>query len=290
MGEGLRLRATRSREDIRVAAREFEGGENEIRIFLGGDGTLSEGMQGLAEHRDFDLSGSAPVGFLPGGTGNSFLRDFGITSYEDGRDALLDALSRDESIPVDAAVITYREPDPQDPGKRGRECRRLMFNIFGAGLISDITHMAVRMRCLGPANYRVATLWKILTHRPFRWEATIDGEPTMLESNLVTVSNSQFTGGDMRIAPEVRVDDGKLFLVDVHTRHRFDLFRVFPRILRGDYEGEERVTTRFIERLSLEDPSPFLMNIDGELETGFSPRLEIRPSFFRLFLPMGLLE
>ena len=290
VGPGLRLRATRSREDIRVAARDFEGGEDEIRIFMGGDGTLSEGLQGVAEYRDFDLSGFPPVRFLPGGTGNSFLRDFGIESYEDGRDALLAALARPEFVEVDAAIVSYRSCEADRSVASGQECRRLMFNIFGVGLISDITGLATRMRYLGPANYHVATLWKILSHRPHRWKLAVDGEPAEISCDLVTVSNSRYTGGAMEIAPEIRVNDGKLFLVIVETSFRLDLFRVFPRILKGDYEGETRVRTRFIRSLSLEDERPFLMNIDGELETGFSPAMEIKPSFFRLYLPKSRLD
>lgn len=273
-----------------MAAREFDGGPREIRIFLGGDGTLSEGLQGMAEHFDFDLSGSAPVGFLPGGTGNSFLRDFGITSYEEGRNALLDALEEDSSLAIDAAELTYRALNESSPETEGPECRRVLFNIFGIGIISDITHLAVRMRYLGPANYQVATFWKILTQCSSHWKTRVDGTPENLQGNLITISNSRYTGGAMEIAPAVRVNDGRLFFVRVNARHRLSLFRLFPKILKGEHQGEPEVDTRFIQKFSLESESPFLMNVDGELETGFSPQLEVNPSFFRLYLDPERLE
>lgn len=276
----IRLRPTRSREDIRVAAKETAGESTTMPIFMGGDGTLSEGVQGLAEDNQF-CPLERPVGLLPGGTGNSFLRDFGITDFEQGMEALFEALERNLNTEVDTAVIRYRSDRPGSSAGAS-EIRRIMFNFFGLGLIPNITDLAVRMRFLGPLNYRVATVVRVLGNHPCRFVLEVDGEREECLADLVTVSNSRYTGGDMEIAPAVRINDGRLFLAVTSAKSKPDLFRLFPRILKGNYEGEVAVQTRFAREIAFEFDESVMMNIDGELERGRNPRMELIPSFFRI--------
>src|SRR5262245_28665232 len=84
-GTDLILRPTTSRADISTAVKEHR---KRTIILMGGDGTLSEGLQGLAEANSFKPLKS-PIGLLPGGTGNSFLREFGLHEYLAAKEALL---------------------------------------------------------------------------------------------------------------------------------------------------------------------------------------------------------
>ena len=289
-GNELRLRATRSLEDIRVASREtYSNDDNELQIFMGGDGTLSESLQGVAERNRFRPD-RKPVGFLPGGTGNSFLRDFGITTYERARDCLLTAIELDSILNIDVNQITYNRVNPENPGIPGEETNRISFNIWGIGLISDITELAIRMRSIGALNYSVASIAKLLSHTPWEAKVKIDGEEQTLMCNMITVSNSRYTGGAMEIAPQVRVNDGKLFLIVTQFQSRLKLLTTFPVIFKGKHVDNPHILTRFIREFSVERKPPFIMNIDGELETGFNPRLAVRPGFFRLFMPLDRLD
>jgi len=281
-GTELRLRSTRSLEDIRVAARETAG-KDQIQIFMGGDGTLSESVQGLSETNDF--KGLArPVGLLPGGTGNSFLRDFGITTYEEARDALLAAVAADSSMTIDAGIIEYQKCEPANPA-RGNATRRITFNIWGVGLISNITVTAIKMRFLGSFNYTLATVLKIFTHRPDKLKVTIDGKTEELFCNTLIVSNSRFTGGAMEMAPGIRVNDGQLFLVCPQFTSTLKLFSFFPTIFKGTHVNHPSIRTGFIKEIKVEREDPFIMNVDGELEIGYDPRLRVVPGYWKVFMP-----
>ena len=105
LGGELVLRPTKSRDDVREAAKETRSGDA-LPIFMGGDGTLSEAVQGLAEQSDFQPIES-PIAFLPGGTGNSFLRDFGINNFETGQDALFRAIEGGDVLSVDVGILKY---------------------------------------------------------------------------------------------------------------------------------------------------------------------------------------
>ena len=68
-GSELTLRPTKSLDDLRQAARQTAG-VFDLQIIMGGDGTISEALQGLCELSDFQPLGR-PVGLLPAGSGNS---------------------------------------------------------------------------------------------------------------------------------------------------------------------------------------------------------------------------
>lgn len=169
---------------------------------MGGDGTLSESIQVIAEYQDFRPC-TIPIGFLPGGTGNSFLRDFGLTNYETARDRLFSAVEENSIVAIDAGLITYNKCETGDPSSDpGEVVKRITFNMWGVGLIADIPAFAAKLKCIGAFSYTLASLVKILTHKAFSVHAKIDdGEKKYLPCCIISVSNSQYTGGNMKIAP-----------------------------------------------------------------------------------------
>ena len=280
-GTELRLRPTSSLADIRIAANETYN-DKELQIFMGGDGTLSESIQGISEKLNFTKL-TRPVGFLPGGTGNSFLRDFDISDYKTARQKLFAALENNSAVNIDSAIITYNKINSDNSS--GEESKRIMFNIWGVGLISDITKLAIRMRKIGSANYTIASLIKLISHKPYHLNTIIDGVEETLKCNMVTVCNSRFTGGKMQIAPHIRVNDGKLFLISPMLKTRLALFSNFPKIFKGDHVNHPHIKTGFIKKIEIHHDNPLVMNVDGELEEGFNPRMQIHPSYFKIYMP-----
>lgn len=279
-GTEIRLRPTSSLADIRIAANETYN-DKELQIFMGGDGTLSESIQGISEKFNF-ANLLKPVAFLPGGTGNSFLRDFEIKDYKTAREKFFSAFEKNSTINIDSAIITYNKV--KSDLSAGEESKRIMFNIWGVGLISDITKLAIRMRKIGSANYTIASLIKLLSHKPYELKTMIDGVEELLKCNMVTVSNSRFTGGKMQIAPHVRVNDGKLFLISPMLKSRLSLLSNFPKIFKGDHVNHPDIKTGFIKNIEIRHDEPLVMNVDGELEEGFNPRMQIHPSYFKLYM------
>ncbi|HMV43602.1 MAG TPA: diacylglycerol kinase family protein [Leptospiraceae bacterium] len=279
-GTDLKLRPTASLADIRVAANETYS-DGTIQIFMGGDGTLSESIQGISEKLNFKGL-VQPVGFLPGGTGNSFLRDFDIKDYKTARDRLLQSIDKNSTHSIDSAIITYKRV--KSDLSVGEETKRIMFNIWGVGLISDITKLAIRMRKIGSLNYTLASLIKLLSHRPYELKTIIDGIEEKLHCNMITVSNSQYTGGKMQIAPHVRVNDGQLFLISPMLKSRIKLFQNFPKIFKGEHVNHPEIKTEFIKNLEIHHDMPLIMNVDGELEEGYNPKMQIHPSYFKIYM------
>src|ERR1700731_2759939 len=73
-------------EATRVAREAYARGQRQF-IAVGGDGTAYEIVNGLFP--EAETGGKPVLGFLPLGTGNSFLRDFTSNGAEHAREAVL---------------------------------------------------------------------------------------------------------------------------------------------------------------------------------------------------------
>jgi YegS/Rv2252/BmrU family lipid kinase len=279
-GTELVLRPTRSLEDLRNAARE-SARAFDLQIIMGGDGTISEALQGLSESADFQPL-PRPVGLLPAGSGNSFLRDFGITDYATAREALLESLETQATTPIDMGLIRHI---PSEAGASNEGIRRICFHFFGVGLVCDIADQAMRMRYLGSLNYTAAALGKILAHRPYRLRVTVDGVTEDVVCNFLTVSNTRYTGGSMMIAPPARVNDGRLFLLISRIQSRFEILRMMPKIFQGRHLDHPGAEGRFVSEVHIEREQPLMFNVDGELRVGRKLSISVLPSFWKVFLP-----
>lgn len=274
-GADIKIRETKSKEDIGVSVKETFRSDT-VQIFLGGDGTVSECLQALSEMEKFEKI-SNPVGILPAGSGNSFLRDFDITDYISAKENLISALEKNESRDVDMALLNFRN-------RSGQESTRIMFNIFGVGVVPLIAELAMKMRFLGSFNYTAATLWKIFSHRKMKVDAVIDGKEEILESDFISICNSRYTGGAMIMAPDVRTDDGRLYLVAPSMKSKFQILGLFPKIFKGDHVNHPDVRNHFVNDIHMKSDKELLLLIDGELERGYNPFISVKPRFWKIFV------
>ncbi|MEM7183178.1 MAG: diacylglycerol kinase family protein [Spirochaetota bacterium] len=275
-GSGMVLRETLSKADIRTAMQEtYE--DFEFQVVMGGDGTLSEALQGLSELHKFQPLGK-PIGVLPAGSGNSFLRDFGIKDYATGRDRLISAVLSEKVRNIDMGMISYLHPESKE------RTRRVFCNIFGIGVIPYIAELAMKMRFMGSLNYTVAALVKLFKHKYYTMDVVIDGVRETLDFDFLSVCNSKYTGGAMLMATDVEVDDGKMYLVAPHMKSKMQILKLFPKIFKGTHLQNKNVRHHFINNLEVKVDDPLLLLIDGELEKGIKPILTIEPAFWKLYV------
>jgi diacylglycerol kinase family enzyme len=273
-GTTAKLRPTRSLQDIRIAAKETAH-QSDVVVFLGGDGTFSEALQGLFEFTDFH-SPAKPIGLLPAGTGNSFLRDFGITGFDSAFASLCQSLEKKQPFTADIGLLSYRLND--------KIHRRIVMNIWGIGFIPAVTKLAIKLRNIGSLNYTAATLIRLLSHKPYHYEAKIDGKAEKMCCDFVTLSNSQYTGGSMHMAPPVRVNDSHMFMVCPELKKRRRVLALFPKIFAGRHLESAAVRSQFVKEFSLTTQNPISMNVDGELEIGCNPNIKILPAAWKLWV------
>ncbi len=218
-------------------------------ICLGGDGTPYEFINGLYDRgRPARLP---EIGQIPAGTGNSFLRDFDITTPEGALEAILSGRRRK----VDLVEFTYREDRANAP-----TTRRYSLNIIGVGLIADILQLTnERLKFLGAAGYSLAVLIRLIRGMSNRITIEADGRKREVADSALVVSNSKFTGGKMKIAPPAETSDGRADIILFNGVNRRQIVgHLRRRLLRqasGPPEGRSEPGRRDLGRVRTAAPA-----------------------------------
>lgn len=248
-GFELDLRITEGRGHATELARDAWDEGHRHFISIGGDGTAYEVINGLFPR---SLGDDRPtLSILPLGTGNSFLRDFGVAHES----AALDAIFHGRSRSCDVVRIDHRDG--------------VLFylNILGIGFVAragDLTNR--RFKKLGAAGYGFAVLGSVATLEyavdPYRIDGgDIDSRP----STFVCFCNSRYTGGSMMMAPHADATDGQVDVIRVGVLRRRDLVSAFPRIFQGSHVHMPEIEESRGKKVLFEKPRLQPVMIDGEI-------------------------
>lgn len=254
-------RAGHATELARDLARE---GHKTILV-LGGDGTLSEAANGILS---MPKAQRPTLGFLPGGTGNDFLRDFAITDVE----AAATAIGAGKAVAVDAVDVRW-------PGGA-----HFSINIVGCGLAAKAgARFGKSFRWVGPKGYDVAAAVEIAINKPCPTRVVLDGEELQGDFPVVMALNSVHTGGAMPMCPDAKPTDGLLDVLYVHDIGKRALLRLLAvKLRKGEHVLDPHVIIRRAATVRMEprDPSPLLL--DGEIVGTTPVDLKVLPGAFRL--------
>jgi diacylglycerol kinase (ATP) len=242
-----------------------------LLVAVGGDGTVNEVVNGLAE------ADGAELAVIPRGTGADFVRTFGIPrKLEEAVGVAVSGRAR----AIDLGRAGYRS-------WRGAHEERWFANIASAGMSGAIAKR-VNESAQGRAA-RVAYLWATLTVFA-GWQNTevrvsVDDEIRGGRMHDVIVANCRYFGGGMLIAPEASPDDGLLDTVLIGDVTKGDLVRTLPKIYRGTYLPHPKAELLRGKVVSVEADERLPIELDGE-QPGTTPvRFEVVPGALRLRVP-----
>ncbi|MDQ3009487.1 MAG: diacylglycerol kinase family lipid kinase [Acidobacteriota bacterium] len=236
-------------------------------IAVGGDGTSFETVNGLFPKAYQD--GEKPtLGFLPLGTGNSFLRDFTASTKDGGADYALQAIIENRSRPCDVIRLKHKHGEI------------FYINILSLGFVADVATLANRrFKRLGAASYGLAVVMQLLNFQKRVFPLTIDGQrlADSPSTALLIFNNSKFTGGNMMLAPNADTANGQIEIVR-WSANRFDFIRNFPKCYDGSHIHHPLIWQGRARRIELDFDEPMDIMIDGEVMTVHMESLEVFPS------------
>ena len=246
-----------------LARRKAESGGRRF-LSVGGDGTAAEVVNGLVAA---GVSSESELAMLPLGTGNSFLRDFDISDVE----AASAAIERGVSRPIDVLRLAHRDGVIH------------FINTMGTGFVARAGELTnERFKFLGAAGYIAAVFVCVIRlqyeDNPLRYADRSDDSRTVLSS----FSNSKFTGGSMKMAPDAEVDDGLLDVVRAGPLGRAALISAFARIFSGTHTALDEVWTLQVPRVEFGNPSLQAVLIDGDLYHLTPLSIDVLPNAIRL--------
>ncbi len=229
-------------------------------IAVGGDGTSYETVNGLFPAA---VSGQrAALGFLPLGTGNSFLRDF----TDKGAVYTFEAIARRRRRPCDVIRLNYAGGS------------LYFINTLNIGFAANVAALTNRrLKRLGEMGYLVGVLVSLaqLHRRAFPLQA--DGERDDRRCLFIAFSNSKYTGGKMMIAPNAAIDSGTIEYVHWGPVGRLELLRNLGTLFDGSHIRHPLASRRTAQRIEFEFDDPVDVVVDGEVLTLKVESLEIIP-------------
>jgi diacylglycerol kinase (ATP) len=248
-----------------------EAYEQGYRRFLavGGDGTGHEILNGI-------FAGRRPVervalGFLPLGTGNSFLRDF----TKDGAEAALQALMEGRSRSVDLIRLTHAKGEVYS------------FNLLSVGFTADVAALTNRVfKPFGSLGYLLGVFVRVIQLRRRSFALRCDEDPQWDErrSLFLSFNNSKYTGGKMLIAPQADPTDGLIEFVRWGPIGRLGLLRMLPRLYDGTHIQHPLAARRAVRHVEFKVAEPVDVMIDGEVFTLECRSLDILPGAVDVYI------
>lgn len=234
--------ATKGEGCATMAAREAAERKFDLVVAAGGDGTINEVVNGLAE-----LPYRPTLGIIPAGTTNDFARAVGIP----------------KSIEEVCDILTKGLTMPIDIGKVGE---RYFINIAGGGTLTELTYeVPSKLKTMmGQMAYYVKGIEKLPSIRPVPVRIEYDGKLFEGDVNLFLVSNTNSVGGFEKLAPDASLHDGMFDLIIVKKTSLADSIRLTGAALRGEHIHDPAVVYVQANRIKVYVEEEMHLNLDGE--------------------------
>lgn len=247
-----------------AAAREAVDAEFDRIIVAGGDGTLSQVVNGIAP--EFP---SIDIAVLPFGTGNDFARSIGIPL--DNLDAAVEialggSIERVDVVRIKNGVTSY--------------CVNAASGGFGGKIASDVDrHDKARW---GAFAYWMTAVSKLLELRQYRVSLQLDAESYEMDLYGLAIANGRYVGGGFPIAPNANISDGLLNVTAVPVLPTMELMAAGLNFTLGPHHDAHRVRTFRSRQVSVRAEPNIPFSIDGEPLTTVEATFEAVPRVLRI--------
>ncbi len=221
-------RAVESRFDLVVAA--------------GGDGTINEVVNGMAE-KEY----RPKLGVIPVGTTNDFARALQIP-----RDitAAAEIIARGDTIPVDI----------------GRMDDKYFINIAGGGRLTELTYdVPSKLKTmLGQLAYYLKGIEMLPSLKATNVRIEYDGKLFEGQVMLFLVALTNSVGGFEKLSPNSSINDGMFSLLILKDTNLADFIRIASLAIRGEHINDPDVLYTKANRIKVTSDEKVQLNLDGE--------------------------
>ncbi|MFD1037092.1 diacylglycerol kinase [Virgibacillus byunsanensis] len=234
--------ATTSEGDAIKAAETAVERKYDVVVAAGGDGTINEVINGLAE-KDF----RPKLGIIPTGTTNDFARALSIP--RDIKKAL-DIILADQTMPLDI----------------GRVNDHYFMNIAGGGKLTELTYeVPSKLKTMiGQLAYYMKGIEMLPSLKPIRAKIEYDGNIIDDEIMLFLVANTNSVGGFEKLAPNAKLNDGYFDLIILRKTNLAEFIRIASLATRGAHLDDGNVIYARARNVKVDTDEKMQLNIDGE--------------------------
>lgn len=244
-GYKVGIKYTKKRLDGTNIAREH-GARVDLVVCMGGDGTLNEVIQGMAEKEI-----TTPLGYIPAGSTNDFAASLGLSS----------------NPKTQAEFIVSHEAKPLDMGMFNG---RYFVYTASAGIFTETSYSTPQKmkNRLGHFAYILHGSRELFRIRSLKLK--IELEHTTHEGKYIfaAINNATKVGGIMKLDKEaVEFNDGEFELMLVEfPKNPVEFIRLAVEIFTQQFTG--KITLEKIKSARITDCTDIDWSLDGEKEKG----------------------
>ena len=230
------------------------GGQYDLVVCAGGDGTLNETISGLMQ-----LEQRPPLGYLPNGSTNDFAASLHLHT----------------TVATAARAVAGGIPYSLDIGRHNDRYFAYVAS-FGAFTRSSYSASQAAKNALGHFAYILEGLGDLDSLRPYRCAIDADGEHFEGDFIFGAVCNSTSLGGLVKLDPKhVSMDDGTLELLLLRMpKTALDLQNLITAMTRMQYDYPG-VIFRHVKNVVLTTDENISWSLDGEYAAS-APRVAIQ--------------
>lgn len=234
--------ATTGAGDATNAARIAVERRYDLVVAAGGDGTINEVVNGLA-----DAEYRPKLGIIPVGTTNDFARALGVNKTIE---EATDIICAGTAVPIDIGKVneTY------------------FINIAGGGRITELTYeVPSKLKTmLGQLAYYLKGMEMLPSIKATHVEIEYDGKFFEGEIMLFLVCNTNSVGGFEKLAPSSNFSDGMFDLLILKKTNLADFIRIASLALKGDHLSDPNIIYTSANRIKISSTEKIQLNLDGE--------------------------
>ena len=246
-------------------------------MVLGGDGTMSEVINGIFSANIEDTS-SLKIALIPRGTGNDWGRFWGLTrDYKQSIDVFL----KGKLQPIDIGKVEYQ--------MEGEKESHFFINSIGFGLDAAVVNITHRLKEIFGSHsfmYTVALLGAVFTYKAHKVKIYTDEQNLSESMFTMNIANGCFSGGGMKQNPNALPYDGLLDLMLAKKPTFFDIITALLRLFNGKLLEHPVIESFQTQSLLVQCDKSALLEADGIIVNGFSPyKISIIPNAIQMIVP-----
>ena len=246
-------------------------------VVVGGDGTLSEAINGIFS-ANIKQTSDLKIALIPRGTGNDWGRFWGLTrNYKHSIDIFLHCKTQF----IDIGKVDFK--------LEGESVSHYCINSVGLGLDAAVAHNTNRMkRYVGSHSflYTIALLFAVFSYRAHKVFITSKERNITDQMFTMNIANGCYSGGGMKQNPNALPYDGLLDVMMAKKPTFVDIIGALMRVFNGKLLEHPVIESFQTQSLQVQCDKNALMEADGIIVNGASPyKISILPNAIQMIVP-----
>lgn len=232
------IKITERRGHATQLANQASEKQMDLVVAIGGDGTMNEVATGLVGRKTV-------MAMIPLGSGNGLARSLGVPlQFQDA----VDLIGEGNITAIDVGKVN----------------EHYFFLLAGIGFDAAVGKRFDEHHSRGPIPYFYLSMQEFLNYKPKKIKLQVDEHYLEIEPFMVTVANGRQFGNNAFVAPQAKLNDGKLNVSILHQLKLHHLPTFLPKVFNGTIDKFSHAEFYTAEKIILERTEPDFINIDGE--------------------------